>query len=48
LTVGPSSIVISPEGVTIDAPMVSITGDTMVSVDADVMLSLTGTITMIN
>lgn len=48
LTVGPSSIVISPEGVTIAAPMVSITGDTMVTVDADVMLSLTGTITMIN
>ena len=48
LTVGPSSIVISPEGVTISAPMVSITGETMVSVDADVMLSLTGTITMIN
>jgi type VI secretion system secreted protein VgrG len=48
LTVGPSSIVISPEGINISAPMVSITGDTVVSVDADVMLSLTGTVTMIN
>ncbi len=48
LTVGPSSLSITPEGVTIDAPMVTITGDAMVTVDADGMLSLTGGITMIN
>lgn len=48
LTVGESSIVISQEGVTISGPMISISGEMMVDIDADMLLSLDGTITMIN
>jgi type VI secretion system secreted protein VgrG len=48
LTVGPSSISITPEGVTIAAPMVTITGDAMVTISADALLDMSGAITLIN
>jgi len=48
LTVAGSSITINPEGVTISAPMVSISAEGMCTVEADGMLSLSGSVTMIN
>jgi type VI secretion system secreted protein VgrG len=48
LTVGPSSIVIDPTGVTIDGPMITITGDAMITVEADGLLDMSGAITLIN
>lgn len=48
LTVGPSSILISPTGVTISAPMVTVTADATCSIDGGGMLALTGALTTIN
>jgi type VI secretion system secreted protein VgrG len=48
LTVGASSITISPASVEIDSTMITISGDAMTTVEGDAMLTLTGGITMIN
>ncbi len=48
LTVGPSSITISPTGITIAAPMININGEMTTSVEAGVMMTIKGAITMIN
>ena len=48
LTVGPSSITISPTGITIAAPMININGEMTTSVQAGVMMTIKGAITMIN
>ncbi len=48
LSVLGSSITIDPTGVTISAPMVTISADAICQVSADAMLDLSGAITMIN
>jgi type VI secretion system secreted protein VgrG len=48
LTVGASSITLTPTGVTIQAPTVSITGETVTTVKGNVTLILTGGMTLIN
>jgi len=48
LTVGPSSIKISPSGVTISAPTVSITGDATVSISGGAEVSVSAAIVSIN
>ena len=48
LTVGASSITISPASIEIASTMITISGDAMTTVEGDGMLTLTGGITMIN
>jgi len=48
LTVGGNSITIDQTGVTIEGMMITISGDTMTTVEGDALLTLTGGITMIN
>jgi type VI secretion system secreted protein VgrG len=48
LTVGASSITISQTGITIAAPMININGEMTTSVEAGVMMTIKGAITMIN
>jgi type VI secretion system secreted protein VgrG len=48
LTSGPSSIKISPSGVTISAPTVSITGDATVSISGGAEVSVSGAMVSIN
>ncbi|MBV8819838.1 MAG: type VI secretion system tip protein VgrG [Acidobacteriaceae bacterium] len=48
LTVGGSSIKIDPMGVTIQAPMIKLNAEMMVQIQADILLDMSGEITMIN
>jgi type VI secretion system secreted protein VgrG len=48
LSVGPSSIEVTPSGVTISAPTVSITGDATVSITGSAEVSVTGGMVSIN
>jgi type VI secretion system secreted protein VgrG len=48
LTVGGNSITIDQSGITVEGMMITISGDTMTTVEGDAMLTLTGGITMIN
>jgi type VI secretion system secreted protein VgrG len=48
LTVGANSITIDQTGVTVEGMMITISGDTMTTVEGDALLTLTGGITMIN
>jgi len=47
LTVGPSQIQLTPEGITISAPMITISGEMMVEVESE-LVDITGEITLIN
>jgi type VI secretion system secreted protein VgrG len=47
LTVGPSVIELTPEGITIDAPMITISGETAVIIES-AAIEITGDITLIN
>jgi type VI secretion system secreted protein VgrG len=48
LTVGESSITIDPEGISIVAPTVEISGEMLVEVESDTLVDIMGDITMIN
>ncbi len=48
LTVGPSSISITPEGITLEAPMITLSGDMMITIESDGLLDMSGDLTMIN
>jgi type VI secretion system secreted protein VgrG len=48
LTVGGNSITINQSGITISGIMITVSADTMATVEGDAMLTLTGGITMIN